>query len=137
MRNLLAEFAYAAGKLTAYMGGKELRDCAEEGGVDYKQFEEALIAVNNAIFASKYSKSAPARPESSGEIDPEIARKLSEGNAANFTSSMGSVGDCIIQNTQPFETACCNFRFIGMNHSPELNGMCRHCNGQWKGVTSE
>lgn len=24
-------------------------------------------------------------------------------------------------------TTCCGHRFIGMNHSPEMNGTCRNC----------
>jgi hypothetical protein len=27
----------------------------------------------------------------------------------------------------PFETTCCKFTFIGMNHSPEWRGTCRNC----------
>lgn len=33
----------------------------------------------------------------------------------------------------PYKSNCCDFRFVGMNHSPELNDMCRNCGGQWKG----
>lgn len=41
-------------------------------------------------------------------------------------------GDC-----RSFRTVCCDFKFVGMNHSPELNGVCRNCSGQWKGVKVE
>ena len=33
-----------------------------------------------------------------------------------------------------YYTQCCNFKFIGMNHSPEWNGICRNCNNPWQGV---
>ena len=32
-----------------------------------------------------------------------------------------------------YYTKCCNFRFIGMNHSPEFNGICRNCGGEYIG----
>lgn len=32
-----------------------------------------------------------------------------------------------------YYTMCCNFRFIGMNHSPEWEGKCRHCKANWIG----
>ena len=31
-----------------------------------------------------------------------------------------------------YKTICCDLIFIGMNHSPEENGICRNCNGQFR-----
>lgn len=30
-------------------------------------------------------------------------------------------------------TKCCGFRFIGKNHSPEHNGICRNCGKPYEG----
>jgi hypothetical protein len=41
--------------------------------------------------------------------------------------------------TQPdhtvYLTKCCGFKFIGMNHSPEFKGKCRHCGKNYEGET--
>ena len=39
--------------------------------------------------------------------------------------------DCMV-----FWTLCCNFKFIGMNHSPEFQGNCRHCMQLYMGETT-
>ena len=62
------------------------------------------------------------------DSEKEFNRAVEEIN----TDPMLMYGDC-----RSFRTVCCDFKFVGMNHSPERNGVCRHCNGQWKGVTSE
>ena len=33
-----------------------------------------------------------------------------------------------------YYTKCCNFKFYGMNHSPEKDGVCRNCGNIWEGV---
>ncbi len=32
-----------------------------------------------------------------------------------------------------YYTKCCDFMFIGKNHSPEYEGKCRHCGAIWEG----
>jgi len=32
-----------------------------------------------------------------------------------------------------FLTRCCKFRFIGLNHSPEYEWICRHCGNGYLG----
>jgi len=35
-----------------------------------------------------------------------------------------------------YYTKCCNFEYIGKNHSPEYQGLCRKCYKQWIGSTT-
>ena len=35
---------------------------------------------------------------------------------------------------QTYYTKCCGMMFIGNNHSPEINGICRNCGLPWNGV---
>lgn len=32
------------------------------------------------------------------------------------------------------KTICCDFEFWGWNHSPQHEGNCRNCLGQWQGA---
>jgi hypothetical protein len=36
--------------------------------------------------------------------------------------------------SQEYYTKCCGMMFIGENHSPEMNGICRNCGLPWEGV---
>jgi len=35
--------------------------------------------------------------------------------------------------SKQYRAVCCDYYFIGMNHSPELEGKCRHCGVEWPG----
>lgn len=39
----------------------------------------------------------------------------------------------ITSDSTIYFTKCCNFRFIGTNHSPEKDGICRNCGKKWEG----
>lgn len=39
----------------------------------------------------------------------------------------------MMSDLRQFKTLCCDFPFIGMNHCPEYNGMCRHCKKPYEG----
>jgi hypothetical protein len=35
--------------------------------------------------------------------------------------------------TVVYLTLCCGFKFFGMNHTPEWEGKCRRCGGEYVG----
>lgn len=78
------------------------------------------------------------------EIDPRETPKVTVGMGNGATAGVITKAETLshaiclaalkaVKMTKSYTTLCCNFRFIGMNHSPEKDGVCRHCGKVYRG----
>lgn len=84
--------------------------------------------------AEKETEELDLKPE---KEDKKVFDALSPGEVFRISEArfLGELPkqDLFTNDSRLYRTRCCDFEFIGMNHSPELNGVCRNCKGQWKG----